>query len=183
MQQLTSIEEALVSDPHFCGGGLHEIKSGGLLKIHADFCRHGETGLDRRINLLIYLNKNWDEEFGGHLQLWDKEMRACAKKILPVFNRVVIFNTTDFTFHGHPDPVTCPPGRSRKSLALYYYSNGRPKHELRPSHWNQSTLFKERPGEDFLRQTTAMRVKSILRSLIPPAALSVYKKVATAIRR
>ena len=109
LQQLTSIDEPLVSDPHFCGGGLHEIKSGGILKIHTDFCRHDETGLDRRINLLIYLNKNWDKEFGGHIQFWDKEMKACAKEILPIFNRVLIFNTTDFTFHGHPDPLTCPP--------------------------------------------------------------------------
>jgi len=191
LQQLTSIDEPLVSDPHFCGGGLHEIKSGGLLKLHADFCRHDETGLDRRINLLIYLNKNWDEEFGGHLQLWDKEMRVCVKKILPVFNTVVIFNTTDFSFHGHPDPVTCPPERSRKSLALYYYSNGRPKHELRPSHWNQSTLFKERPGENFLRQMARQRwrqaplmtAKSILHRFLPPAALTAYKKAARAIKR
>jgi Rps23 Pro-64 3,4-dihydroxylase Tpa1-like proline 4-hydroxylase len=182
LQQLTSIKEPLIPDPHFLGGGLHEIKNGGLLKIHADFCRHDETRLDRRINLLIYLNKNWAEEFGGHLQLWDKEMKTCEKKILPVYNRIVIFNTTDFTFHGHPDPVICPPQRSRKSLALYYYSNGRPDHELRPSQWNQSTLFKERPGEEFLRQTAASRAKLILRSLVPPAALSAYKKVAKSIR-
>jgi len=182
LQHLTSIDEPLVSDPHFHGGGLHEIKRGGLLKIHADFCRHDETGLDRRINLLIYLNKDWDEEFGGHLQLWDKKMSSCGKKILPIFNRIVIFNTTDFTFHGHPDPVNCPPERSRKSFALYYYSNGRPKHELRPSHLNQSTLFQERPGEHFLLRQ-AHGAKAVLHLLIPPGALYAYRKAARFIRR
>jgi len=183
LQQLTSIDEPLICDPHFCGGGLHEIKSGGLLRIHADFCRHNETGLERRINLLIYLNKNWDDKFEGHLELWDKEMKACVKKILPLFNRVVIFNTNDFTFHGNPNPISCPHERSRKSLALYYYSNGRPRQELRPSNWNQSTVFKERPGEDFLRQTYTMKALAILRSLVPPAALYAYKKLAMVIRR
>ncbi|XGB38807.1 MAG: 2OG-Fe(II) oxygenase [Cyanobacteria bacterium LVE1205-1] len=80
LQQLTSINEPLIPDPHFLGGGLHEIKPGGLLKIHADFCRHYETGLDRRINILIYLNRDWQEEYGGHLQLWDSDMKRCEKR-------------------------------------------------------------------------------------------------------
>lgn len=177
LQSLTSIAEPIIPDPHFLGGGIHEIKSGGLLKIHADFCRHSETNLDRRINLLIYLNEDWRESYGGHLQLWDKDMKTCQKKILPIFNRIVVFNTTDFTYHGHPDAVTCPPNRSRKSVALYYYSNGRPKEELRPSHWNQSTLFKERPGEDFLQDSRPSKAKTILRSITPPLIFSLAKRL------
>jgi hypothetical protein len=177
LQSLTSITEPIIPDPHFLGGGLHEIKSGGLLKIHSDFCRHSETNLDRRINLLIYLNEDWLESYGGHLQLWDKDMKSCQKKILPVFNRVVIFTTTDFTYHGHPDPVTCPSDRSRKSVALYYYTNGRPKEELRSSHWNQSTLFKERPGEDFLIDSRASTAKMILRSITPPFIFPLIQRL------
>lgn len=149
LQTLTGIQEPLIPDPHFDGGGMHEIKPGGYLKIHADFCKHFETKLDRRINLLLYLNEDWEEEYGGHLELWNKDMTECRKRVLPIFNRMVIFNTTDYSYHGHPDPVTCPPSRSRKSFALYYYSNGRPSSELRPDDQWQSTLFVHRPGEEF----------------------------------
>ena len=125
LQILTTIEEPLITDPHYIGGGLHQIRRGGFLKIHADYCKHPETKLDRRLNLLIYLNKNWEESYGGHLELYDKDMNTCSQKILPIFNRMVIFNTNDYTYHGHPDPLQCPPDRIRKSLALYYFSNGR----------------------------------------------------------
>ena len=80
--------------------------------------------LDRRLNILIYLNHNWDENNGGQLELWNKEMKKCEKKILPVFNRMVIFSTTDFSYHGNPKKVQTLNNLSRKSIALYYYSNG-----------------------------------------------------------
>ena len=126
LQKLTSIKEKLVHDPELSGGGLHEIKKGGVLKIHTDFNRHPTLDLDRRINVLIYLNKNWQDSYGGHLELWDKSMSKCVKKISPSFNTMVIFSTTDFSNHGHPDPLNCPEEMSRKSLALYYFSSGRP---------------------------------------------------------
>lgn len=137
----------LIPDPHFWGGGLHQIQRGGFLKVHADFNRHPHLGLDRRINVLLYLNEDWIEEYGGHLELWTPDMTQCGARILPVFNRCVVFSTTDYSFHGHPDPLTCPLGRARRSIALYYYSNGRPQEELSGSH---NTLFKQRPGEAFL---------------------------------
>ncbi|MBI4041197.1 MAG: 2OG-Fe(II) oxygenase [Deltaproteobacteria bacterium] len=143
LEQLTGIE-GLIPDPHFEGGGLHQIESAGLLKIHADFNKHPRLRLDRRLNILIYLNKNWDESYGGHLELWNKEMTQCEQKILPVFNRTVIFSTTFYSYHGHPDPLTCPESMTRKSLALYYYSNGRPLGETVRTH---STLFQKRAGE------------------------------------
>ncbi|WP_415399246.1 2OG-Fe(II) oxygenase [Synechococcus sp. W4D4] len=167
LQKLTGISEPLIVDPHFCGGGMHEVKRGGLLKLHADYCKHPETKLDRRLNLLIYLNKDWKTDFGGDLELWDKELKACGKKISPVFNRMVVFATTDFTYHGHPDPLLCPPEISRKSLALYYFSNGRPCSELRPSHIaSKSTIFVKRPLENF-RESQAV-VKTLARNLLPP---------------
>ena len=103
--------------------------------------------LDRRMNVLIYLDHNWKESFGGSLELWDKKMVKCEKKIVPTFNRVVIFNTDDFSFHGNPEPVNCPDKFStRKSIALYYYTNGRPKSEI--SKEEHSTLFKNRPNSN-----------------------------------
>ena len=117
LQKITSIKEKLIADPELNGGGLHQIKNGGLLKIHSDFNRHPTLELDRRLNVLIYLNKNWDDDYGGHLEFWDKDMQFCKKKISPIFNRMVIFSTTDFSNHGHPDPLNCPVEISRKSIA------------------------------------------------------------------
>lgn len=162
LSQLTGIDH-IIPDPYLEGGGLHQIKPGGKLSIHADFNKHKKYQLDRRLNLLVYLNKDWPEEYGGHLELWDQNMQACQKKILPIFNRVVIFSTTDFTYHGHPEPLTCPEDRTRKSLALYYYTNGRPAHEIGKKH---NTLFKERPGEAFAAESTSWwkKFKTLFRS-------------------
>lgn len=165
LEQLTGID-GIISDPHFEGGGLHQIERGGYLKMHVDFNRHSKLRLDRRLNLLIYLNKNWKEEYGGHLELWDKDMTRREKKILPIFNRCVIFNTTDYSYHGHPEPLTCPEGQTRKSLALYYYSSGRPAEELSNTH---STLFQSRPGEKLIKQNhSGNTVKTVLKKLFPP---------------
>jgi hypothetical protein len=143
LQVLTGIEEPLIPDPHYKGGGLHQILPGGYLKIHADFNRHPAFGLDRRVNVLLYLNRDWHPDWGGQLELWDRTMTRAEQRIEPVFNRMVVFSITDTAFHGHPDPLRCPPGHTRRSLAFYYYSNGRPEHERSDSH---STLFQQRPG-------------------------------------
>ena len=146
IQDLTSIKEKLVADPDLEGGGLHEIKRGGVLKIHTDFNRHPVRDLDRRINILIYLNKEWLESYGGHLEFWNQDMSKCEKKILPSFNTMAIFSTTDFSNHGHPDPLLCPEERSRKSIALYYFSSGRPKNEISNINVKNRTHFKSRVG-------------------------------------
>ncbi|HJQ70070.1 MAG TPA: 2OG-Fe(II) oxygenase [Blastocatellia bacterium] len=143
LETLTGIK-GLVPDPHFWGGGLHQIERGGYLKIHADFNKHERLNLDRRLNLLLYLNEGWKEDYGGHLELWNRDMTKSVQRILPVFNRCVVFSTTDYSYHGHPDVLQCPAGETRKSLALYYYSNGRPAEELSGEH---GTLFKKRPSE------------------------------------
>jgi hypothetical protein len=137
LERLTKIE-GLIPDPYFGGGGLHQIEPGGFLKVHADFNWHPKLRLDRRLNMLIYLNQEWREEFGGHLELWDAATGTCRRKILPLFNRTVVFSTTDTSLHGHPHPLTTPPGVTRKSVSLYYYTNGRPEDEKSPPH---DTLF------------------------------------------
>jgi Rps23 Pro-64 3,4-dihydroxylase Tpa1-like proline 4-hydroxylase len=170
LECLTGIE-GLIPDPHFTGGGFHEIKRGGFLKIHADFNRHRRLRLVRRINLLLYLNRDWREDYGGHLELWSTDMKTCEQRILPVFNRCVIFNTTDFSYHGHPEPLTCPDGASRRSLALYYYTSGRPGEEASDDH---GTLFRPRPGEPARTQ-----VRMLLRRLVPPIMLDVARRLRT----
>jgi len=171
LEELTQIP-GLVPDPHFYGGGIHQIEPGGFLKIHADFNVHERLQLDRRLNALLYLNKDWEEEWGGYLELWDQDMQHQVKAIAPKFNRMVIFTTKDNTFHGHPDPLACPPGVTRRSLALYYYTNGRPEEERSAVH---GTLHQVRPGEDFNpnanRPKETPRPPEITwRDFIPPVA-------------
>lgn len=126
MEKLTGIDH-IILDTHFEGGGTHEIKAGGFLKVHTDFNWHKTLRLDRSINLLIYLNEEWDESWGGELELWDSEMKGKVVSTAPIFNRTVVFSTTGYSYHGHPDPIACPEGVSRQSIATYYYSNERPK--------------------------------------------------------
>ena len=139
LEALTGME-GLIPDPYFGGGGLHQIEPGGFLKIHADFNVHPKLKIDRRSNMLVYLNKGWQEEWGGHLELWDPSMRECRQRIAPLFNRTVIFSTTDTSFHGHPQPLRTPDGVTRKSVSLYYYTAGRPEQERSPAH---DTIFRE----------------------------------------
>jgi len=162
IQTLTGIREPLIGDPYLLGGGLHQIKKGGLLKVHADFNKHRTLGLDRRINVLVYLNKDWDSAYGGHLELWDPKMTRCAEKVLPVFNRMVVFSTTDFSYHGHPEPLTCPDDRTRNSIAMYYYSNGRPKSEVDVQNVSATTKFVSRPDSEHDRQAMRGFTKSNL---------------------
>lgn len=142
LEALTGIR-GVIPDPHFTGGALHQILPGGRLDVHADFSRDPRRGLDRRINVLVYFNPQWKDEYGGHLELWDGKMRQCVRRIAPVSNRCVVFNTTSTSFHGHPDPLACPQGMTRNSIALYYYTNGRDDGVVR----EHSTLWQKRPGE------------------------------------
>jgi Rps23 Pro-64 3,4-dihydroxylase Tpa1-like proline 4-hydroxylase len=143
LERLTGTH-ALLPDPKLNGAGMHVTDPGGLLRVHADYNRHPIYNLDRRINLLLYLNINWREEYGGHLELWDRQMTRCEHRISPIAGRCVIFSTSTYSFHGHPHPLTSPEGVSRKSIALYYYSNGRPFSEQTDPH---ATLWQELPQE------------------------------------
>lgn len=138
LETLTGIE-GLIPDPHYHGGGLHQILPGGILKVHADFNYLETLKLYRRINVLLYLNKDWREEYGGHIELWNKDMSACVQKIAPLFNRCVVFNTDSHSYHGHPHPLACPEGITRKSIAFYYYTRD-PRADEPPPH---STLWQE----------------------------------------
>lgn len=116
---------ALHPDPWFLdgplepklGGGLHEIGPGGKMGVHVDFEAH-PSGLRRVANLLIYLNEDWQIGWGGSLELHGKTIST----IPPLAGRAVLFETTPESWHGHPHPLACPAGRTRRSLALYYYA-------------------------------------------------------------
>jgi Rps23 Pro-64 3,4-dihydroxylase Tpa1-like proline 4-hydroxylase len=141
LEKLTGITH-LIPDPHMAGGGVHQTSRDGLLMVHADFNKHPQFQLDRRLNILFYLNPDWRDDWGGHLELWSRDMSRCEKRIAPEGGRCVIFSTTRDSFHGHPHPLTCPPEQSRKSIALYYYTNGRPPGEDASPH---KTIWKDVP--------------------------------------
>lgn len=156
LSELTGIP-GLIADDQLEGGGLHQSTRGGFLNIHADFTAHPHhQNWSRRVNILIYLNKDWDENWGGHLELWDREMKACVEKIAPLFNRCVIFNTDADSYHGHPEPMTCPEGKFRRSIALYYYTQ-----EENP--YRHATLYKARPADG--AKSILIRADSMLVSL------------------
>jgi hypothetical protein len=144
LEALTGIG-GLIPDPYFSGGGLHETERGGGLGVHTDFNLYSKLNLIRRINVLVYLNKDWKHEYGGNLELWDAGMTTCVTSVAPLFNRCVVFNTDKASFHGHPEPLSCPEGRSRRSIALYYYTAPTPHIAPSPT-LNENTDFQVRPG-------------------------------------
>lgn len=112
----------LIPDPYFTGGGLNVTEKGGLLDVHVDGNYHDATGLNRRVNLLLYLNEGWEEGWGGQFGIYTDEGNTLVKKIPPLFNRCVIFDTHDKSYHGLPDAINFPQDKPRKSIILYYYT-------------------------------------------------------------
>lgn len=113
----------LIADPDLEGGGLHQSQRGGFLNVHTDFSMHHyHQNWQRRVNLILYLNPNWQEEWGGAIEFWDLKNGHCGARYAPELNHCVIFTTDSRSFHGFPDRLQCPEDVSRKSLALYYYT-------------------------------------------------------------
>jgi Rps23 Pro-64 3,4-dihydroxylase Tpa1-like proline 4-hydroxylase len=173
LEELTGIS-GLVPDPHLEGGGLHQIERGGHLNIHIDFNRHPRLRLDRRLNVLVYLNRDWEPEWGGGLELWSADMQRRERRIDPLFNRMVVFSTTERSYHGHPEPLACPEDRSRRSLALYYYSAGRPEEGGRAADAH-NTLWAE-PGARPVEATVRGRAKEFARRITPPILLDAARR-------
>lgn len=134
VETLTGIDN-LLPDPYFIGGGPHLAGRGDFLKIHADFNWHHKLQAHRRVNVLIYLNPGWNEEWGGHLELWDKAMTRRGESIAPLSNRMVAFKVADDSNHGQPQPLRCPPHVYRKALNLYYYTTHRDESEVSAPHF------------------------------------------------
>ena len=124
LTRVTGIENVL-RDPNLFGAGYHQVLDGGFLNVHVDFNKHDEAELDRRLNLLVYLNPEWQESYGGQLELWDMERSVRLEKVAPSFNRSVLFETNEVSYHGHPQPLNTEGKTTRKSLSVYYYTDGR----------------------------------------------------------
>ena len=170
LSELTGIE-GLLPDPSNWMAGVHETPRGGFTLVHRDFRRHHVTGFYHRVNVLLYLNRGWQMNYGGALELWPPSMSEPRTCIQPNFNTMVIFETHDQTLHGLPDVVNCPDGQSRLSLACYFYTEDRPERPVKVRH----AVFARRPQDpwsvgiappsQWLREYTPPIVKSTLRRL------------------
>ncbi len=162
VENITGIK-GLIPDPYFIGGGFHEIKTGGHLSVHADFNHHKPMNVERRVNMLIYLNKDWKPEYGGQLELWRTDMSERVHCITPEFNRCAMFTTTQSSMHGNPQPIAHPDGVSRKSIALYYYTatwDGLTAH--------RTTQFHARPNTED-KPDWRVRTDQLIADFAPPA--------------
>ena len=141
LAEITGIED-LLWDPSHSGGGMHVTGPRGNLDVHIDFNQHEHTGLHRRLNLLVYLNPDWKRDWGGAVEIWDENVKECHGAFAPVFNRAVMFATSAISWHG-VEAVKCPPGRTRNSFAVYYYTENVPP-TFKGAH---TTIFRARPDE------------------------------------
>lgn len=169
--------DSLISDPRLVGGGIHQTHTSGKLSVHIDYSHHPCYQLLRRINLILYLTPDWREEYGGHFELWDATATTCLGKVLPAFNRCVIFSTTDKSYHGQPEPLRCPTAMQRNSVALYYYKNEAPS--VAGQAGTHNTIFRSRPGETAPLGTRFVRAASggLLKDLMPPILYRALRRV------
>jgi hypothetical protein len=169
LREVTGIED-LVADPMFHGGGLHESFRGGWLNLHADWTQHPHLPLVRRLNLIIYLNRDWQPDWGGALELWERGAEKAGASVEPLFNRAVLFPTTMDTLHGFPDPIRCPAGHSRRSVSVFYWSPD-------PEGIKRGAPITFLPGR---RQT---QLKAFARSLVPPIAFGMRDMLRAVLRK
>jgi hypothetical protein len=149
----------LLADSQLVGGGIHQTGSRGRLDVHVDFNYIEERQLHRRLNILVYFNKDWQEKWGGKIELWDKRVKRCHHSFTPIFNRCIVFATSDISYHG-VSKVETPPEVARNSFAAYYYTNEA------PAEWNgraHSTIFKARPSER-IKGAVLMPLENLSRS-------------------
>ena len=172
VENVTGIK-GLIPDPYFMGGGFHEIGQGGHLSMHADFNHHKPMDVERRVNVLIYRNDDWKDEYGGQLELWDREMKACVRSVVPVFNRCVMFTTTQGSNHGNPNPIDHPDRQTRKSIALYYYTSTWDEGRV-----SKTTQFRPRPGTQD-RADWQVRTDEALTEFLPPVLSRPARRLAS----
>lgn len=158
--QVTGIPGVFVTEDNL-GTGLHQGTDGSFLDIHVDFNIHHIRNVHRRLNMLLYLNRDWKPEYGGAMEMWNADMTKLEKKVSPDFNRCLIFETSDISYHGY-SKITLPPGVTRKSFYTYFYTELTDKSKLKDYH---DTVFKAKP-EDTAFKKVGTTVKETLKNTI-----------------
>lgn len=150
----------LLADPDLQGAGLHQTLPEGYLDVHVDFNKHNRLNLDRRLNLIVYLTRNHNINGEGFLELWDMDNKKCIESVAPAFNRCVLFETNEISYHGHPKPWKNEFGETRKSLSVYYYTDGRDDIQAAPIH---STIYVNTEGAAGQVKTFGNALRDIIR--------------------
>jgi hypothetical protein len=164
LERLTGID-ALVPDPHLTAAGYFQVERAGFLNVHVDFARNPKLFLVRRVNVLVYLNEDWEASWGGQLELWSSMDSGPVVEVVPRMNRMVVFSTPD-AHHGHPKPVTAPEGQSRLCFSAYYFTS--PDAADAP-HSRKGVLFSEREVDS--------PVVAVGRKLAPPLVVDGLKAI------
>jgi len=173
LEKMSGID-GLIPDPYFSGGGIHVVANGGHLDIHADFNHHKKLNLERRMNVLIYLNRDWKEEYGGAFEIWENDMSRQVESYTPIFNRMVCFSTGSNTMHGNPETVNHAEGTPRRSIALYYYTA-----TWDGSKRSHTTQFKPRPGT-IDKTDWKIKKQEMAQDFLPPF---LYRRLRRPLRR
>jgi len=165
LANVTNIADIFVT-PDKLGTGLHQGSNGSFLDIHIDFNIHGTLDVHRRLNMLIYMNQDWKPEYGGDLEMWDAKMTKCEKKVAPLLNRCVVFETNEISYHGY-SKTTLPEGVTRKSFYTYFYTNKR-----EDSKGYHDTVFRSKPTD-----TTAKKITTTLKETAKNFVKAQLKKI------
>jgi len=163
---LTRID-GLIGDPELYNAGLHEIPSGGHFRLHTDFTHHPTTELNNRLVVITYLNEGWTYEYGGRLELWDPDIEQRVQEVVPVLGRTIFLGQTRRSVHGHPNPVVAPNGRTRRSAAAYFYSNG-------IKEGDETMSLKT---EYFKTDNARFRNQQRVRQFVPPIVLELMRQL------
>ena len=170
----------LIPDPWFGSCGLHSTGRGGRLMIHTDASRHPNDNLHQILNLIYYVTPDWQAEWGGGLELWDREAKGMVKKIVPAFNTMLLFYTGSNSYHGHPHPLQSPLGTRRNTMALYYYTTERQIDEDYEG-YNRTTTW-IRTNEHDRHMPLKVRLKETARDHLPKPIFRALKAGAALLR-
>jgi len=158
----------LLPDPYLQGAGYNLIPHGAKFDVHCDRNVAYETGLSRRLALIVYLNKDWQHEYGGQLELWNHDGTSCEALVEPVFNRTIVFAIDDGYYHGVPSPINSPFGWSRKSFLLYFHTANSGGRTVAPhtSIWSPAFQGNRRTG-----------LRNFAKDLTPPILLRSFRRI------
>jgi len=126
MSRITGIPN-LESDEYLNAGGLHAYTRNGVSGVHLDYTIHPVTGKERRATIMVYMSKDWNDDWGGHLKLYDENISHPVTLTHSLWNTAVIFRTNGKAYHGFPDPIKCPHGAYRKVIGIYYMTDPTPE--------------------------------------------------------
>lgn len=160
LEDLTDIKGLTMPDDAL-GCGTHQGENGSYLDIHVDFNIHPSLDLHRRLNALLFLNRDWKEEYGGKLEMWDAQMTRCVKAHLPLLNRLVIFETNEISYHGY-GKISVPDGVTRKSIYAYFYTKASETAKGLAYH---DTIFRARPNESVSKKIKTAAKETVKNAL------------------